>query len=61
MGGELFLEPAEASADRVLAAVDRHGVTAVAINRDMKFSPPLSPELDTAFARRFPHVLYQAR
>jgi len=51
-----FLEPAEASADRVLAAVDRHGVTAVAINRDMKFSPPLSPELDTAFARRFPHA-----
>jgi hypothetical protein len=51
-----FLEPAEQSADRVLAAVDRHGVTAVAINRDMKFSPPLSPELDAAFARRFPHA-----
>lgn len=51
-----FLEPAEGSADRVLAAVDRHGVTAVAINRDMKFSPPLSPELDTAFAGRFPHA-----
>jgi hypothetical protein len=51
-----FLEPAEQSADRVLSAVDRHGVTAVAINRDMKFSPPLSPELDAAFARRFPHA-----
>jgi Dolichyl-phosphate-mannose-protein mannosyltransferase len=51
-----FLEPARQSADSVLAAVDRHGVTAVVINRDMKFSPPLSPELEVAFARRFPHA-----
>jgi hypothetical protein len=51
-----FLEPTEQATNRVLAAIDRHGVTAVAINRDMKFSPPLSPELEEAFAKRFPHA-----
>jgi hypothetical protein len=51
-----FLEPAEQSPARVLAVLNRHKVTAVAINRDMKFSPPLNPELEAAFARRFPHA-----
>jgi hypothetical protein len=50
-----FLEPSEGSADRVLSAVDRHGVTAVVINRFVKFSDKLSPELEAGFARRFPH------
>jgi len=50
-----FLEPTEQSPDRVLAAVARHGVTAVVINRFVKFSAPLSPELEAAFATRFPN------
>jgi hypothetical protein len=50
-----FLEPAQQSADTVLAAVDRHGVTAILINRAVKLSPPPSPELEAGFARRFPH------
>jgi hypothetical protein len=51
-----FLEPTEQAADRVLGAVDRHRVTAIAINRFVKFSAPLSPELEAAFATRFPHA-----
>lgn len=51
-----FLEPAGHSADRVLAAVDQHGVTAVVINRFVKFSAPLAPDLEAAFAARFPHA-----
>ena len=50
-----FLEPAQQSADTVLAAVDRHGVTAILINRAVKLSSSLSPELEARFAQRFPH------
>jgi len=50
-----FLEPADHAPDRVLAAVDRDGITAVVINRFVKFSAPLSPELEAGFAARFPH------
>jgi hypothetical protein len=39
----------------VLAAVDRHGVTAILINRAVKLSSSLSPELEARFAQRFPH------
>ena len=51
-----FLEPAEQSTDRLLAAVDQHGVTAVVINRFAKFSAPVASDLDSAFAGRFPNV-----
>jgi len=51
-----FLEPSEHSPSRVLDAVDRHGVTAIVINRFVKFSAQLSPELEAAFATRFPHA-----
>jgi hypothetical protein len=50
-----FLEPAQQSADTVLAAVDRHGVTAILINRAVKLSSPPSLELEAGFAQRFPH------
>jgi hypothetical protein len=51
-----FLEPEEHPAARVLAAVDRYGITAVAINRLVKFSEPMAPDLEAAFAARFPHA-----
>ena len=51
-----FLEPGDHSTDRVLSAVDRHAVTAVVINRFVKFSGKLGPDLEAAFAMRFPHV-----
>jgi hypothetical protein len=49
-----FLEPDDARGDRVLAALDRHGITAIAINRKPEFSESLGPDLEAALAERFP-------
>jgi hypothetical protein len=38
----------------VLAAVDRHGITAIAINRKPEFSESLGTDLEAALAERFP-------
>jgi hypothetical protein len=49
-----FVEPEDTRWDRVLAAVDRHDITAIAINRRPRFSDPLGADLEGALARRFP-------
>jgi len=49
-----FVEPEDTRRDRVLAAVDRHDITAIAINRRPRFSDPLGADLEGALAQRFP-------
>jgi hypothetical protein len=50
-----FTERYQHAADSTLARLHEHGITAVAINRDPKFSPPLSVELQAGLARAYPH------
>jgi hypothetical protein len=49
-----FTEQYEHAPEATVRLLDRHGITAVAINRDPKFSPPLSPELLALLARAYP-------
>ncbi|HLQ21622.1 MAG TPA: hypothetical protein VK132_00345, partial [Gemmatimonadales bacterium] len=49
-----FLEPAATRADQVLAAIDDRHVTAVVANGKVRYSSPLSPELEAGLESRFP-------
>ncbi len=49
-----FTEQYEHAPEATLALLGEHRITAVAINRDPKFSPPLSAELRAMLARAYP-------
>lgn len=49
-----FLEPSATSADRVLAAIDDRHITAVVTNGKVRYSSPLSPDLEAGLESRFP-------
>ena len=49
-----FLEPSATSADRVLAAIDERHITAVVTNGKVRYSSPLSPDLEAGLESRFP-------
>lgn len=51
-----FFERREGHVTRTLAALDRHGVSVVAINRRPAFSGPISGELAWRLRQRFPHA-----
>jgi hypothetical protein len=49
-----FLEPSSIGADRVLATIDEHHITAVVTNGKVKYSSPLNPRLEAGLDSRFP-------
>jgi len=49
-----FLEPSATAADRVLKAIDERHITAVVTNARVKYSSPLSPDLEASLEARFP-------
>jgi hypothetical protein len=49
-----FLEPSATGAEQVLSAIDARHVTAVVANEKVRYSSPLSPELEAGLASRFP-------
>jgi hypothetical protein len=49
-----FLEPSATGADRVLAAIDDRHITAVVTNGKVRYSSPLSPDLEAGLESRFP-------
>ena len=49
-----FLEPSATRADRVLAAIDDRHITAVVTNGKVRYSSPLSPDLEAGLESRFP-------
>ena len=49
-----FLEPSATSTDRVLAAIDDRHITAVVTNGKVRYSSPLSPDLEAGLESRFP-------
>ena len=49
-----FLEPSATGADRVLTAIDDRHITAVVANQKVRYSSPLSPELEAGLESRFP-------
>jgi hypothetical protein len=51
---EFFDDPRQRT-ERVLAALDRHGVTAVALHRSPMFSAHFTKELSAGLAQRYPH------
>jgi hypothetical protein len=50
-----FFDDATARTPRILDALDRHGVTAVVLNRGPQFSPQVADDLVAAIERRYPY------
>ncbi len=51
-----FLESGGVDSRQLLEEVDRHGISAVAINREVRYSQPIDATLDSALAARLPRV-----
>jgi hypothetical protein len=51
-----FFEDSTGHTERVLHALDTHGVTAIVMNRTPGFSPGISDELAGALAQRYPEA-----
>jgi hypothetical protein len=49
-----FLEPSATRTERVLGAIDDNHITAVVTNEKVRYSSPLSPELEAGLESRFP-------
>jgi hypothetical protein len=52
-----FFDGVDGHAERVLRALDEHGVTAVVLNREPAFSPRLDAGLVAALERRYPYAM----
>jgi hypothetical protein len=50
-----FFDDPRHRTERVLDALDRHGVTAVALNRHPVFSAPFPPDLIAGLEQRYPY------
>jgi 4-amino-4-deoxy-L-arabinose transferase-like glycosyltransferase len=50
-----FFDDPRQRTERVLGALDRHGVTAVALNRQPVFSAPFPPDLIAGLEQRYPY------
>jgi hypothetical protein len=50
-----FFDDPRHRTERVLDALDRHGVTAVALNRHPVFSAPFPPDLIAGLQQRYPY------
>jgi hypothetical protein len=52
-----FLEAGGVDSRQLLEEVDRHGISAVAINREVRYSQPIDATLDSALAARLPRLV----
>ena len=54
---EIF-DDSTSTSQRVLPMLDAHGVTAIVLNRFPSFSPPITRDMRTQLASRYPHAKY---